>query len=50
MPHFRGSNRSRIASYEWVTAHEGEFGRQRDEAIQRAIAKHQAEEAAKAAE
>jgi limonene 1,2-monooxygenase len=50
MPHFRGSNRSRIASYNWVTEHEGEFGRQRDEAIQRAIAKHQAEEAAKAAE
>jgi limonene 1,2-monooxygenase len=49
MPHFRGSNRSRIASYNWVTEHEGEFGRQRDEAIQRAIAKHQAEEAAKKA-
>jgi limonene 1,2-monooxygenase len=46
MPHFRGSNAARIASYNWVTDHHGELGRKRDEAIRLAVAKHQAEEAA----
>lgn len=50
MPRFDGSNVARQESYDWVSANRDTLSRQRTEAAQRMIDKHEAERAAKRGE
>jgi limonene 1,2-monooxygenase len=50
MPRFDGGNVARQESYDWVTANRDTLSRQRAEAAQRMIDKHEAERAAKRGE
>jgi limonene 1,2-monooxygenase len=47
IPHFAGSNASRVASYHWVTEHQAEIVGKRVAAAQQMVAKHEAEQAEK---
>lgn len=50
MPHFGQANTSRVASYEWVRQNQREIVDKRVAAAQQMVAKHEAEEAARAAQ
>jgi limonene 1,2-monooxygenase len=47
MPHFRGTNANRVASYEWTGANRDEFSSKRHAAVEAMFRKHEAEEAAR---
>lgn len=47
MPHFRGSNANRVASYAWTGANNVEFTSKRQAAVEQMFARHAAEEAAR---